>query len=248
MARIKVNRRVFNFMKKGKKGKLKSKVRSALKTIIPVEMKDSVFAQNNIVAANNLVLQNLSILAQGTDSFQRIGRKTQVKYIKLRCGWTATNVVDATIKADSLQCNVPYVRVFVFQDYSYDPTIPNTPLGPQLFSSYSVANGLIQNAISSYNTDYVYEKGFANKGVRYKMLYDSGPILMNNPLNSTYSDRTSKCRVKTIKVKKPTFYNTAVSTDTSDGTIWLGWFQGVSTTAANNPTFSYHARLIYSDD
>lgn len=245
--------------RRGKAKGLKKKVAAISKVVAKLkpEMKESIVTSWNITGnyqgsntalngsytyANVVYNPAISLVAQGADYNQRVGREIKPYMIE----------IEAVLNGSSTPgLDAPY-RLIVYQDRGYDgATLPSLNM---LLVNPSTATGEFNNYFASYNPDYVAHKG--DRKNRYKILIDkkgfvSPRIAQTSSAAAAYNNnnKTSTCICVKKWFKNPEIINysgTANNTHVG-GSIFFVLFLGNSSTAVDNTSCHMRTRLLYTD-
>lgn len=191
----------------------------------------------------NMIYNNaLSIIPQGTDYNQRVGREVKPQYLEINLILNGKSTAGL---------DHPY-RLIVYQDRGYDGS--NLPSMNMILSGYSATNGEYQNWLASFNPDYVSHKG--DRKNRFKILVDkkgfvSPRIVTSAAITDTYNNsRNSSINVRVSKkLKSAEIINYSGSAQNTHvaGSIFYILFLGNSSTATDNASAQLRTRLLYTD-
>lgn len=221
------------------------------------EMKEMVTTSNNVIGLytgsnsctsgsyqfTNMIYNNaLSIIPQGSDYNQRVGREVKPQYIEL-------SIVLNGMSAVGL--DHPY-RLIVYQDRGYDGS--NLPALNWLVSSPSGAAGDYQTFMGDYNPDYVAHKG--DRKNRFKILVDkrgfvSPRIQTTTAVATTGNNNRNSSQFINIRKKLKgadiiNYSGTGQATHVA-GSIFYFLTLGNGATTAENCSAQIRTRLLYTD-
>lgn len=178
---------------------------------------------------NAAVLVHLSTITQGTGDIYRVGDRIMVKHLRFELLAASSGVFN-------------WIRVILFQDNRYDGT---DLLGAEMLYDYSVTNTYNSNFLSPFNSDFVATRGSGKKMVR---------ILAD--LKATIAEKTTAAGYQTSgnykHLKFDKYWNKGLEVNFNGaayetGQIYAMILPGRSTTAADNPEYSYNGYIEFTD-
>lgn len=202
----------------------------------------STYAVGGSIAATTGTAILLSAIAQGSAYNQRTGNSVQVRKLRGHIDLFYEAAQAANINT---RC---YVRAIICQGIRMTGTAPSLA---ELLEDNTTPFSAV---MSGYNTDWVAVAGVdsRNKGKTYRILYDSGPHLIYNPLYATANYQTgqpvnsrSKLYIDGKKFKQLDYYDATSTHPTNSGTVYLVLFTDIA--AGTQPLYNYAFNLWFDN-